>query len=53
MNVPGWALALLLASWLLWGAMCWVGGYTAASRRYRPRANDFAQMKSPRSKSDE
>lgn len=45
MNVPGWALALLLASWLLWGAMCWVTGYTSGCADTRHR--------SPRTKSDE
>lgn len=52
MNVPGWALALMIACWLAWGALCWVQGYRAASRRWRPRPNDFAQMQSPRTKSD-
>lgn len=53
MNVPGWALALMIAVWLLWGALCWIQGYRAAQRRWMPVPNMLGMMQSPRTKSDE
>lgn len=53
MSVPGWALALAIAVWLLWGALCWIQGYLAAERRWRPGPQHIGMMQSPRSKSDE